>query len=73
MDAATLYTIITLTSGEHRTSTRAFPSAAQCEHAAKLLTQEASLSSKKQFYCVKHERAAHPSANPPDVSDQDED
>ncbi len=72
MDAATLYAIITLASGEHRTSTRAFPSAAQCEQAAKLLTLEASLSSKKQFYCVKHEWAAHPKANP-EVGVQDED
>jgi hypothetical protein len=72
MDAATLYTIITLASGEHRTSTRAFPSAAQCERAAKLLRMEASLSSKTQFYCVKHERAAHPNAST-DVGDGDED
>lgn len=34
MDAATLYTIITLTSGPHRTTTRGFPSAVQCERAA---------------------------------------
>ena len=72
MDAATLYTIITLASGEHRTSTRSFQSAAQCEQAAKLLTLEASLSSKKQFYCVKHERAAHPTASA-EVGVQDED
>ncbi len=72
MDAATLYTIITLASGEHRTSTRAFANGAQCEHSAKLLTLEASLSSKKQFYCVKHERAAHPITSA-EVGDQDED
>jgi len=72
MDAATLYTIITLSSGEHRTSTRAFPSVAQCERAAKLLRMEASLISKTQFYCVKHERAAQPNANT-HVGDGDED
>ena len=37
MDAATLYTIVTLTSGQHRTNTREFPSTVQCEAAARLL------------------------------------
>jgi hypothetical protein len=63
MDATTLYTIVTLTSGEHRTSTRGFPSAAQCDRAAKLLRTQASLGSKTQIYCVKHERPVHQSAS----------
>ena len=71
MDAATLYTIVTLTSGEHRTSTRGFPSAVQCERAVKLLREQASLSSKTQIYCVKHERADHANVNddPPEESE----
>jgi hypothetical protein len=58
MDAATLYTIITLTSGEHRTSTREFPSLFQCEVTAKALRKRASLRSKTQIYCLKHKRPA---------------
>ena len=63
MDAATLYTIVTLISGEHRTSTRWFPSAVQCERAATLLRDQAPLSSKTQIYCVKHERADQANVN----------
>jgi hypothetical protein len=62
-DAATLDTIVTLTSGQYRTSTRGFPSAAQCERASKLLRMLAPLSSKAQIYCVKHERADHANVN----------
>ena len=62
MDAATLYTIVTLISGQHRTSTREFPSAAQCEQGAKLLRLEAPLNSKSQIYCIKHERPASQTA-----------
>ena len=71
MDAATLYTIVTLTSGQHRTSTRGFPSAAQCERASKLIRMQAPLSSKMQIYCVKHERAdqANVNADLPDGSE----
>ena len=57
MDAATLYTIVTLISGQHRTSTREFPSAVQCEAASRRLRMQEPLSSKTQIYCVKHERA----------------
>ena len=63
MDAATLYTIVTLTSGQHRTSTRGFPSATQCERAAKVLQMEAPLNSKSQIYCVKHERSSPQNAS----------
>ena len=56
MDAATLYTIVTLTSGQHRTTARGFPSAVQCDRAANLLRTQAPLNSKMQIYCVKHER-----------------
>lgn len=58
MDAATLYTIVTLTSGQHRTNTRQFPSTVQCEAAARLLRVQEPLSSKMQIYCVKHERGS---------------
>ena len=57
MDAATLYTIVTLTSGQHRTDTREFPSAARCEAAVKQFHAQDPLRSKTQIYCVKHERA----------------
>jgi hypothetical protein len=57
MDAATLYTIVTLTSGQHRTTARGFPSAVQCDRAANLLRTQAPLNSKMQIYCVKHERS----------------
>jgi hypothetical protein len=57
MDAATLYTIITLTSGQHRTNAREFPSAVLCEAASRRLRVQEPLSSKTQIYCVKHERA----------------
>ena len=72
MDAATLYTIITLTSGPHRTTTRGFPSGVQCERAAKLLRTQAPLNSKMKIYCVKHERSAdqNASADPLDGSDE---
>jgi len=58
MDAATLYTIVTLTSGQHPTNTREFPSAVRCEATARLLRMQEPLSSKTQIYCVKHERAS---------------
>ena len=60
MDAATLYTIVTLTSGQHRTDTREFANAVQCEAAARLLRVQEPLRSKTQIYCVKHERARRP-------------
>jgi tetratricopeptide (TPR) repeat protein len=51
---ATLYKIITLASGEHRTSTNAFPSLAQCEAAVKFLHTRSPLRDKTLVYCVKH-------------------
>ena len=53
MDAATLYTIVALTSGQHRTNTREFPSLAQCNAAAKTVRLQEPLTSKTQIYCVK--------------------
>jgi hypothetical protein len=70
MDAATLYTIITLTSGEHRTSTRELASAAQCEQAAKLGRMQAPLSSKTQIYCIRH---GQPDSQTPTAVRLDED
>jgi hypothetical protein len=72
MDTATLYTIVTLISGQHRTSTREFPSAAQCAQGAKLLRMEEPLNSKSQIYCIKHEGPASRSASAdfPDGSDE---
>jgi len=72
MDAATLYTIITLTSGQHRTTARGFPSAVQCDRAAELLRTQAPLNSKMQIYCVKHERSdeQNAGADPLDGSDE---
>jgi hypothetical protein len=54
MDAATLYTIVALASGQHRTETRGFPSLAFCQAAAKKQREREPLSSKTQIYCVKH-------------------
>lgn len=56
MDAATLYAIVTLASGQHRTDTQVFPTLAHCEAAAKRLRDQQPLSSKTRIYCVKHER-----------------
>jgi hypothetical protein len=58
MDAATLYTIVTLASGQHRTEAHGFPSAVFCEVAAKKQREQEPLSSKTQIYCVKHEGVA---------------
>lgn len=62
MDAATLYTIVTVASGAKRTETQKFPTVAICEQAAQKLRKTTSI---KQaiFYCVKRkadssERAA---------------
>ncbi len=60
MDAATLYTIVTLASGQHRTEARGFPSLAFCEAAAKKQRDQLPLRSKMQIYCVKHESIAEP-------------
>jgi hypothetical protein len=60
MDAATLYTIVTLASGQHRTEARGFPSLAFCHAAAKMQREQAPLRSKTQIYCVKLTRAAEP-------------
>ena len=64
MDAATLYTIVTLASGQHRTEAHGFPSVAFCEAAAKKQRERESLSSKTQIYCVKHESVAEPRHRP---------
>jgi len=53
MDAATLYTIVALASGQHRTEARGFPSLAICEAAAKKQREQGPLLSKIQTYCVK--------------------
>lgn len=52
MDAATLYTVITVASGAKRMTTEKFPTVAICEQAAQKLRQKTSI---KQaiFYCVK--------------------
>ncbi len=55
MDVATLYTVITLASGQHRSTTREFPTLAHCEAAAKVLRKQTSLLAKTVIYCVKHE------------------
>jgi hypothetical protein len=54
MDAATLYTIVTLATGQHRTEAHGLPSLAFCEAAAKKQRERESLRSKTQIYCVKH-------------------
>ena len=64
MDAATLYTIVTLASGEHRTEAHGFPSVAFCEAAAKKQREQQSLNSKTQIYCVKHEGVAEARRRP---------
>jgi len=58
VDAATLYTIVKLATGQHRTEAHGFPSVAYCEAAAKKLREQEPLSSKTQIYCVKHEGIA---------------
>jgi len=60
MDAATLYTIVTLASGQHRTEARGFPSLIFCEAAAKKQREQEHLLSKTQIYCVKHTGIAEP-------------
>jgi hypothetical protein len=60
MDAATLYTIVTLASGQHRTEARGFPSLVFCEAAARKQREQASLRSKTQIYCIKHTGIAEP-------------
>ena len=64
MDVATLYTIVTLASGQHRTEAHGFPSVAFCEAAAKKQREREPLSSKTQIYCVKHESVAEPRHRP---------
>ena len=64
MDAATLYTIVTLATGQHRTQTHGFPTIAFCETAAKKQRERESLSSKTQIYCVKHAGVAEPRRAP---------
>jgi tetratricopeptide (TPR) repeat protein len=49
-----LYKIISLASGEHRTSTSEFSSPAQCQAAVKLFRSHASLRDKTLLYCIKH-------------------
>ncbi len=58
--AATLYKIITLTSGEHRTSTTEFPNLAQCGAAVKYLHAHSPLRDKTLVYCVQHQTPARP-------------
>jgi hypothetical protein len=52
MDAATLYTVMTVASGAKQMTTQKFPTVAICEQAAQKLRKSASM---KQaiFYCVK--------------------
>jgi hypothetical protein len=64
MDAATLYTIVTLASGQHRTEARDFPSLAFCAAAAKKRCEQQPLRSKMQIYCVKHAGIAEPRHHP---------
>ncbi len=64
MDAATLYTIVALASGQHRTEACGFPSVAFCEAAAKKQREREPLSSKTQIYCVKHAGVAEPRRRP---------
>ncbi len=52
MDAATLYTILTLSSGQKRTETQKFPTVAICEKAAQKLRKQVSIKD-AIFYCVK--------------------
>ena len=60
MDAATLYIIATLVSGQHRTETHAFPTIGLCEAAAKKQREHEPLRSKAQISCVKREGVAEP-------------
>jgi tetratricopeptide (TPR) repeat protein len=57
---ATFYKIITLTSGEHRTSTIEFPNLAQCTAAVKHLHTHSPLRDKTLVYCVQHQTPARP-------------
>ncbi len=52
MDAATLYTILTVASGAKRTETQKFPTVSMCEQAAQKLRQKTSMK-EAIFYCVK--------------------
>jgi hypothetical protein len=64
MDAATLYTIVALASGQHRTEARGFPSLAICEAAAKKQREQGPLLSKTQIYCVKRTGSGEPRRRP---------
>jgi hypothetical protein len=64
MDAATLYTIVTLATGGHRTEAHGLSSFAFCNAAAKKRRERESLSSKTQIYCVKHAGVAEPRRAP---------
>ena len=62
MDAATLYAVMTVASGQKRMTTEKFPTVAICEQAAQKLRQK-TLIKDAIFYCVKRkpdsaERAA---------------
>jgi hypothetical protein len=52
MDAATLYAVMTVASGEKRMTTEKFPTVAICEQAAQKLRQK-TLMKDAIFYCVK--------------------
>ena len=71
MDAATLYTIVTLATGQHRTEAHGLPSLAFCEAAAKKQRERESLRSKTQIYCVKHAGVAEFSPRAPPARDND--
>lgn len=58
MDAATLYTIISVAAGPKRTTTEKFPTMAVCEQVAEKLRKQAAIKD-AIFYCVK--RKAEPS------------
>jgi len=51
---ATLYKIISLASGEHRTNTSEFSSLALCKAAVRLFRSQAPLRDKTRLYCIKH-------------------
>jgi hypothetical protein len=57
MEGATLYAIVTLATGQHRTTTQAFPTFAHCDAAAKQLRLREPLSSKTEIYCLEHGKA----------------
>jgi tetratricopeptide (TPR) repeat protein len=55
-----LYKIISLVSGEHRTSTSEFSNLAQCQAAVELFRSHAPLGDKTLLYCIKHALPALP-------------